>query len=256
MSQPHCVLCTYYHPRAEPHPAAGLTRQTCDAGLRRLEHELLSIKAAFRRLAEEVCAEPGARDLVSQLLPGAPTPSPSNQPRVTGSKERQLPVDVNRVDLLLPVRDGYVQDPYRDQGGRLSAASILNEWVAEWHDRWYHAQSYPRTDAPSLIDWVLGVRLIYVAEHEEAIADFADEMHDLRQVLRAALGDTKPPRARMWGVACPRCEIVSQLTLDPEDPDRYRECDNCGVMLTNAEYLAHLRKRVEEYQQRTPLAGR
>lgn len=255
MSQPTCVLCAYYHPRAEPHPTGGISRQSCDAGLRRLEHELLSIKASFKRLAEEVAAEPGAQDLISQLLPSAPTASPSNQPRVSGTKERQLPVDVNRVDLLLPVRPGYVRDPLRDQAGHTPAAAILNEWVAEWHDRFYYAQQYPRTDVPHLIDWMLGVRLMHIVDREEAIRDFAEEMQDLRSVLRSALHDAAPRRARMWGVKCPRCRLVSQLSMDPEDPDRYRECDSCGVMLTDTEYLKHLRALVDEYQSGVPLAG-
>lgn len=248
MSQPICVLCAYYHPRAEPHPPADVGRQTCEAGRRRLEHELLSIRAAFRRLQEEVSAEPGANDVISKLLPGAPTPSPSNQPRVSGSRERQLPTDVNRIDLLLPVVPGYVRDPYRDQAGHLSVATVLNEWVAEWHDRWFYAERYPATDAVTLIDWILGIRLIRIADGDEAIADFAEELRQVRGTLRAALRESPPKRARMLGIPCPRCQIVSQLSMDLEDPDRYRECDNCGIMLTNAEYLEYLRDLVEQHR--------
>jgi Zn ribbon nucleic-acid-binding protein len=251
MSQPACVLCAYYHPRAEPHPGGPDGRQCCEAGRRRLEHELLSLQAAFRRLDEEVTAEIGARDAVSQVLPGAPTDSPTNQPRVSGSKDRRLPIDVIRIDLLLPVAPGYVTDPFRDQAGPHSVANVLNEWVAAWHDRWYAGQRYPATDAHSLIEWMLGARLMHVVQHDQAIADFAEEVRDLRAQLRVALRETAPKRATMWGVRCPRCKIISQLTMNPEDPDRYRECDNCGIMLTKDEYLEHLRSVVDQHRQPT-----
>jgi len=256
MSQPICILCAYYHPSAEPHlpDMSEPGRQTCSAGLRRLEHELLSIRSAFQRLSEQVAAEPGARDAVSRQLPSAPVPAPSNQPQVSGSKERRLPIDVNRADLLLPVVPGYVRDPHHDQLGFIPVATRLNEWVAEWHDRWYAHESYPATDAVSLINWMLGVRLMQAAQHEEAIADFAEEMHDLRTTLRGVLGETKPRPVIMWGVSCPRCQMISQLRLDPEDPRHYRECGNCGKLLTREEYLQHLRDLVDSHRDRPEVA--
>jgi Zn ribbon nucleic-acid-binding protein len=257
MSPPTCILCAFYHPQAEPHlpEMTGPGRQTCAAGLRRLEHELLSIRSAFRRLEDEVRAEPGARDAISMRLPSAPVPAPSSQPHVSGSKERQLPIDVNRADLLLPVVPGYVQDPYGDQHGYIPVATRLNEWAAEWHDRWYPYENYPATDAISLINWMLGVRLLQAANHEEAIVEFAQEMRDLRGALRSVLGESKPAPVIMWGVSCPRCKLISQLALDPEDPDHYRECANCGLLLTRAEYLSHLRDLVDTHRTRPEVAG-
>jgi Zn ribbon nucleic-acid-binding protein len=248
MSQPTCVLCAHYHPRADPHPVDGPGRQSCEAGRRRLERELFSLKSAFRRLGEEISAEVGARDAVSRLLPAAPTPSPSTQPSVSGSKERQLPIDVNRVDLLLPATAGQVDDPYHDQAGHYSVATVLNAWVRIWYQRWFTAERYPRTDAISLIDWLLGVRLIRILDAEQSIADFAQAVQELRGLLRWALRDSKPKRAQMWGVPCPRCQLTSQLSMDPEDPDHYRECDNCGIMLSSAEYLQHLRDQVDKHR--------
>lgn len=250
MSQPTCILCAFYRPQAEPHlpEMSEPGRQTCAAGLRRLEHELLSIRSSFTRLTEQVAAEPGARDAVSLQLPSAPVPAPSSQPHVSGSKERRLPIDVNRADLLLPVVPGYVRDPNHDQLGYLPVATRLNEWVAEWHDRWYAHESYPATDAVSLINWMLGVRLLHAANHEEAIRDFAEEMRELRGVLASVLGETKPKPVIMWGVPCPRCQLVSQLQLNPEDPDHYRECANCGILLTRDEYLQHLRDQVDAHR--------
>jgi hypothetical protein len=249
MSQPTCILCAYYHPKAEPHaPEPGW--QTCLSGRDRLEHELFSLRSAFLRLDEEVAVETGAKDAISQLLPGAPTPSPSNQPSVSGSRERRLPIDAARIDLLLPVVPGYVRDPHRDQVGHLSVATVLNEWVAAWHDRWYPHERYPRTDAVSLIDWIRQTRLQTIAHHEEALADFADEIRELRGRLRSVFGETKTKPVAMWGVPCPHCKLISQLMLDPDDPDHYRECANCGAMLSRSEYLQHLRDIIDEHRGR------
>ena len=52
----------------------------------------------------------------------------------------------------------------------------------------------------------------------------------------------------MWGVPCRRCNAVSTLVLDPDDPDRYRECtaSGCGLLMTEDEYKAWLVDIVEE----------
>jgi Zn ribbon nucleic-acid-binding protein len=245
MSQPTCILCVHYHPHAEPHaPEPGWT--SCRAGQHRLEHEIAGLRSAYLRLDEEVIAEIGAKDMISRQLPGAPTASPSTQPQVSGSRPRQLPINTDRVDILLPVIPGYVRDPHHDQVGHYSVAAVLNEWVAQWHDRWYANQRYPHTDAISLIDWIVPIRLREVMQHEAALTDFAEEIGELRARLRGALGEVRRKPATMWGVSCPRCQLISQLTLDPEDPDHYRECGNCGKLLTRDEYMQHLRDLVDQ----------
>lgn len=248
MSQPFCVLCAFYHPRAEPHlpDMTSIGRQTCPAGMRRLEHELLSVRAAFLRLAEEAA---------SPDLPSAAA-GQNRGPSVSGSRERRLPIDVTRVDLLAPATPDYVRDHLGDQVGRISVADVLNEWVAAWHDRFCHSERYPRTDAVSLIDWIAGVRLVVVAGQDPAIADFAAELRGIRSALRHALGEVEPARVVMWGVTCPRdsCQMVSQLSVDPDDPDGKRECGNCGLLLTRGEYLDHVRSVVDEYRSGQDLA--
>lgn len=250
LSQPTCILCAFYHPRAETHlpDMNSMGRQICLAGLRRLEHELISLRAAFLRLQEGGGPEAGAHDTVSQQLPSAPVASPSLQPGVSGTRERQLPINTNRVDLLRPPSFGYVSDQLRDQVGHLSVADVLNEWVAAWHDRWYHNEHYPQPDAVSLIDWISGIRLMLVADQDPAIVDFASEVQQLRGALRGALGENEKKPVVMWGVSCPGCKLVSQLMLNPDDPDHRRECANCGRLLTKDEYLQHLRDLVDQYR--------
>jgi hypothetical protein len=36
--------------------------------------------------------------------------------------------------------------------------------------------------------------------------------------------------------------------LDPYDPDKRRECANCGKMLTSDDYQAHLSMLVDQYR--------
>jgi Zn ribbon nucleic-acid-binding protein len=242
-----CVLCAYYHPRADPHaPDRG---QTCIEGRRRLEHELLTVRAGYLRLLEQHTCEVGAKDAPSQQLPAATVPSPGKQPMVSGTKERRILL-TDASDLTAAAQVGSVADPFRDQVGYLSIATVLNEWIRAWRERYFANQRRPGLTAVALIDWLIGVRLDLVCDADTAIADFADELHDLRAKMRHALGESKKRPQPMWGVICPRCKLISQLMLDPEDPRKYRECDNCGKLLTEDEYHDHLRKLVEKYRAR------
>jgi len=256
MSQPTCILCAFYYPQTKPHlpDMSQPGRQTCDAGLRRLEHELLNIRSSFARLGEQEQTEAGANDPVSRRLPVAPVAPVTSQPHVSGSPEPRLPININRADLLLPVVPGYVTDPYGDQRGLIPVAAILNEWVAEWHDRWFSCETYPQTDAITLINWILGVRLMYAVHHEPAIAEFAEEMRTIRGTLRAVLGESAPRPVIMWGIACPSCKLISQLKLDPDNPDHRRECGNCGLLLSREEYLQHLRDLVDAHRRQQDVA--
>lgn len=248
MSDRICVLCAYYHPRADPHfPDRG---QTCAAGRRRLEHDLIAVRAGYLRLLElGDDGLPGAKDAASRKLPAATVPTPSNQPAVTGTRDRRIPL-TDVTDLLAAAQTGSVTDPYRDQVGRHSIATVLNEWVLAWHERYFANQRRPVPAAPALIDWLAGVRLELVCDADPAITDFAAELAELRGVIRHHLGETRKKLQPMWGVACPRCELMSQLMLDPEDPDRYRECAHCGRLLTDDEYRTHLSKLVDRYRAR------
>lgn len=245
MNERICVLCAHYHPRADPHaPDRG---QTCAGGRRRLEHEVMTLRLSYRRLTDLADREAGAKDGASQQLPAAPIPATSKQPNVSGSRERQILVG-DIADLTAPAQTGSVSDPYGDQVGHHSVATVLNEWVATWHERYFSNQTRPAPTVEGLLGWLLGVRLELVCDADSAICDFAAEVSDLRGLIRYHLGESTPKKQPMWGVACPRCDMMSQLMLDPEEPDRYRECGNCGKLMTQDEYHAHLRKLVDRYR--------
>lgn len=251
MSQPICVLCPYYYPHADPHaPDRG---QTCDGARRRLEHELLVLRAGYRRLLELNQVQVGAKDATSQQLPAAAVPAPSKQPQVSGSKERQIPLS-DVADLTAAAQRGAVRDPYGDQVGHHSVATVLNEWVGAWHERFFVNQRRPAPTVEAMLDWLLGVRLDLVCDADDAIVDFAEEVHDLRAVIRTHLGESGRKPVPMWGVPCPRCQVVSQLMIHPDDPDHYRECANCGKLMTQDEYHAHLRDLLDRYREMRKLA--
>lgn len=251
MSQPICVLCAHYHPRAETHaPDRG---QTCAWGRRRLEHELMVLRSSYRRLLELQRPEVGANDTASQRLPAAPVPAPSKQPSVSGSKEKRIPL-TDVADLTAPAHPGTVRDPYGDQVGYLSVATVLNEWVSAWHERFFAYQRRPAPTVEAMVAWLVGVRLDLVCDADGAIVDFATELRELRQVVKGQLGETRSRAQPMWGVPCPRCQMNSQLMLDPDDPDHYRECANCGKLMTQDEYHAHLRDLLDLYRQSQNLA--
>lgn len=251
MSQPFCVLCAHYHPRAELHaPDRG---QTCIAGRRRLEWELMSLRSSYSRLLELQIDDTGARDAASQRLPAAPVPAPSRQPNVSGTRERKIPLN-DLADLTAAARTGTVSDPYRDQTGRHSVATVINEWVAGWHERFFAYQRRPEPTVDAMLQWLIGVRLDLICDADPAVADFAEEVGDLRVAVRTYLGENEAKRVPMWGVACPGCQLTSQLMLDPDDPDHYRECDNCGKLMTREEYYQHLRYLVDRYRSEPDLA--
>lgn len=251
MSEQICILCNFYTPRAETH-RPDRTR-TCQVGRRRLERDRLAVRAMYLRLIEEQPDLIGAKDAISVLMPMAITPGKSNKPQVTGTREKQLPINVDAFDLTAAAQVGPVHDERGDQTGRLSVATVLNEWVAGWHQQFFSAETCPVPDAVRLLDWLGGIRLELLCEVDPGIADFARELGELRNQLYGALGESEPPPAVMWGVPCPRCNTVSQLKLKLDDPNRYRECDNCGKLLTEAEYKDWLKVRVE--QERAKIRG-
>lgn len=260
MSQAICVLCSHYHPHSEPHPPD--RGQACPSGRRRLENEVLTLRSSYRRLLEQnqgneaLIPDPkelpperewGAADPTNRDLPAATVPSPSKQPAVSGSRERQIPL-TDVADLTAAARTGSVRDPYGDQQGRHSVATMLNEWIGSWHEAFFPQHRRPAPTVEAMLGWLLGVRLELVSDAEPAIADFAAEVAELNAVILYHLGEIPPKRQPMWGVPCPRCDLMSQLTLDPQDPDKYRECANCGKLMTAHEYQTHLRELVDRYR--------
>lgn len=121
-----CLLCAVYRRDAEPRQ---YERAQADEGCRhRLDNEIIDVRDLFLRLANpepievddrvyevrdkegEPTGEFRSADPTSLFGGMAPTPGRSNQPVVSGSRERVMPIDPDVIDLLAPARGGAVHD--------------------------------------------------------------------------------------------------------------------------------------------------
>ncbi|GAA3750628.1 hypothetical protein [Micromonospora maritima] len=120
-----CVLCAVYRRDAEPRQYE--RAQADDGCRRRLDGEIVDVRDLFLRLANPEAPDVDDRtyeaydsqgefiglrraDPTSVFGGMAPTPARSAQPSVSGSRERQLPINPDIVDLLAPARSGGVRD--------------------------------------------------------------------------------------------------------------------------------------------------
>jgi hypothetical protein len=252
MSIQTCLLCVVYNRSSEPQHAD--REQTCPRCRLQLEHDFTAVWAMYGRAGEDeeeiadgrTRPDGGPREIIARLLPMAATPPPSSQPRVSGTRERSIPINVRLMDLLGPVRDLDVGYAYADdQIGDASIASMLHAWAARWRELAFSYQRMPGTTGDELMSWLSGVRLEIVMERDPKIGLFAWQLRSVRRTLQSLLGDTVPYPQVMWGVPCRRCDLVSTLVLDHEDPDHYRECTACGLLLTEEEYRTWLKQIVQ-----------
>lgn len=261
MSIKTCLLCAVYNHSTEPQHAD--REQTCPRCRLQLEHDLSAVWSMHGRATEAEAeirddrrrADGGFRESVARLLPMAATPPPSSQPRVSGTRERSIPINVRLLDLLGPARTLHVEYAYADdQIGDASIASMLYAWGGRWQESVFSHQRLPKPTVDALMTWISGVRLEIVMERDPKIGLFAWQLRSIRRTLQGLLGDTVPYPQVMWGVPCRRCDLVSTLVLDHEDPDHYRECTACGLLLTEEEYRTWLKLIVQGLRHGGPAA--
>ncbi len=140
MSPTTCVLCSVYARGTDPEPADRV--RSCRRCRLQLERDIGAVAAMHKRASdpdEQVAdarrrADGTARDRVATMLPMAATPPPSKQPRVSGSRERTVPVNVRLLDLIDPVpRDLDLLYLHQDdQIGEVSVVSVLAAWMWRW----------------------------------------------------------------------------------------------------------------------------
>ncbi|MER7331647.1 MULTISPECIES: hypothetical protein [unclassified Micromonospora] len=172
-------------------------------------------------------------------------PGRTNQPHVSGSRQRSVPINLDTVDLTAPARVPNPTDVARqwpgDQIGHLSVASRLYEIVRDWRDTLWPDQHLPVATVPELVAWIRagstddtpGTRIQDACDRHPSIAATAAELWELRGWLRGAVGDTDPAPRRWIGVACGKCREVSRLAR--EGGEEYAECGNCGQMYSETE---------------------
>lgn len=176
---------------------------------------------------------------LTDLGGAAPISSRSKQPSVSGSRERPIPIPVHVVDLQAPLRPVRLSQPFRgdsgDQVGHLPAAVVLAEWVRGWRDQLFGNQHLPKPGVGNLVRW-LRDRLPDACDEHPAIAEFAEEIRNLRGALRSAAGESEPRPERCDGVPCRRCDLMTLFRQPGGDV-------HCVTADCSAVY------RADEYQQ-------
>jgi hypothetical protein len=167
----------------------------------------------------------------------APINSKSKAPSVSGSRERPIPIPVTVVDLKAPARQPSPSQAARDwpedQVGYLSAATVLDQWCRSVRDELFPEHHLPPATVDEMAAWLRN-RLEDVCDHHSAVAEFAEEIRNLRSALRSAAGQVEPRPEHCEGVACPRCDL---RTLARMPYDTYRaQCGACGTLLTDEEF--------------------
>lgn len=247
-----CVVCS--EREADP---GYLTCQRCGArlgaGLRQVAGDVAEL--AGRRLE----VDSHAWDPVSAVLPAGPVAGAAGGPRATGTRERSLPIAVDPTDLLLPVNHGARALQARgalglddDQVGYVSTATVLDWWAQEWAAR--RGEHIPRVwTVAALSGWLL-LRLPWALEVHPRLAEFAEQLDDLRSALWAACGKGAA-RPKLMHAPCPGCGL---LTLTQAFPEDYIDCGHCGRCISPLEYeemVMELRHEVTAVDVLTVLNG-
>lgn len=174
---------------------------------------------------------PWPADPIAHHTTAAPVSGQAKGGRVTGSTERRLPVRVDPLDLAAPVRSGEVHDEYGDQTGRLSVATVLDQWVRDWRDHRGKGEGLPDPTVPALASWLV-LRCDEACDDHPAIDEFFEEIRTLHAALRGVLGLIDVPDYKK-GIPCPRCDA---LTLVRYNGGAWVECTECPQLLSPDEY--------------------
>jgi hypothetical protein len=75
-------------------------------------------------------------DPIAAAIPAQAKPTDSS-PRVSGSREAPVPVNLDAIDLTLPPGPGVIHDPNHDQIGQISVAAIMDQWARDWDEMRY-----------------------------------------------------------------------------------------------------------------------
>lgn len=243
MTSGSCVVCRLRDPRWP---------QVCDACRTRLASWLGEIPHRMVDLEERTTLErddripvllyPPSHDDAGKLvphldpvafgLPSGPVASGPAGPRVNGSREAAVPIQLDAVDLGLPAR-GTVVDAHHDQIGQIPVAAVLGVWVDAWREHRGRGEHRPTLTVGVLCRW-LGDRLEEACDGFPAMAEFADELAGVRNALYGVLGLFDVPDYKR-GVPCrnPGCDA---LNLVQRSGSRFVECVSCGRLLSESEF--------------------
>lgn len=153
--------------------------------------------------------------------------------RVSGSKERQLPIRVDPLDLAAPAR--FVWLDGEDQIGYVSVASTLDFWVRDWREARGGREGLPAPYVPALASWLLR-RVDDAMDDHPAIDEAWNDVRRIHGALRAQIGLIDVPDYKR-GTPCPKCHTLSLVRDNGSD---YIDCRACGTLLTPEQYTEHV----------------
>lgn len=199
------------------------------------QHRPIPTSDPTRRPTWAWVREPGTESL-AQMMPMGITRT-SNQARVSGSRERSTPTNLDRLDLAAEARIGSLEivgnpDEHPDQVGYIAVATELDFWVRDWVIARGKGEHLPVPTVASLASW-LEIRLGWACDEHHAIDEFATKLGQIRHAMRSVLGLTAVPKELCEGVACRSCDRRS-LYRD----GGYIQCGNCGQHYNEREYGA------------------
>ena len=176
-------------------------------------------------------------DPAAAVLPAGAVASRVNATAgVSGTRDPLAPISLDAVDLTGPVRHATIHDPYRDQVGYVSAATVLDSWVRLLREELFPHERLPAATVWDLTDWLVAggavSRLEIACSRLAAVDEMTIELRDLLSALRSVAGETEPPPRRYLGVPCRGCNVVSQLVQEGD----YVECERCQLLLNPDEF--------------------
>lgn len=262
-----CILCPTYRRDDTPHTPD--VDPVCDVCRWRVHRDMAAVGRLHRDLAVDEVLDRDHRtvaildalgvptgqyrwrDPAAAVLPVGAVAGRSGQPVVSGTREPSVPIDLDRIDLTAPARHGTVHDPYHDQIGHISTATVLDSWAYALRAALFATERRPDGSVDALVRWFLTgapvSRLDTACTRYAAVTDLAGEIRRLCTALRDAAGESEPPPQVLWGVPCRRCKEVSRLVRE----DLYVACRKCGLLLTLIEYRAWT---AQEARRHTPPA--
>jgi hypothetical protein len=174
------------------------------------------------------------------LLPAVLAPQQTVGPKVSGSRERPIPINVDVHDLVAPARNGHLTEQARhnlaDHGdGQAAIAATLDSWVQDWRDTRNKGEGRPAPYVPNLVAW-LRPRLQWACRYHPAVDEFAREMTAITGQMRRHLRLAR--YTQRLAAPCPSCDLVAlHRQVDPvTGADDWISCGGCGRMWSEQEY--------------------
>ncbi|GAA0738662.1 hypothetical protein Drose_04295 [Dactylosporangium roseum] len=176
-------------------------------------------------------------DLHAQLLAEEPSGIAGQRAggRVSGSKERPLPIRVDPLDLTGPARHVWLLG--EDQVGYESVASVLDFWVRDWREARGGLERLPEPSVPVLAAWLLR-RADDAMDAHPAVDECFEDVRRVHGALRAQLGLVDPRPEYLDGVPCKRCGAATLWRVPGSDYASECAIPTCKGLLTEDEYAA------------------